>query len=42
MKVLLIADEEDKKLYDYYDPAELRDIYLILSAGDLNQHYLEF
>lgn len=42
MKVLLIADEEDKKLYDYYDPAELRDIDLILSAGDLNPHYLEF
>ena len=40
MKVLLIADEEDKKLYDYYDPAELRDIDLIVSAGDLNPHYL--
>ena len=42
MKVLLIADEEDKKLYDYYDPAELRDVDLIVSAGDLNPHYLEF
>ncbi len=42
MKILLIADEEEKRLYDDYDPAELRDVDLILSAGDLNPHYLEF
>lgn len=42
MKLLLISDEEDKHLYEYYDPARLKDIDLILSAGDLNVKYLEF
>ncbi|MBP3241779.1 MAG: metallophosphoesterase family protein [Oribacterium sp.] len=42
MKVLLIADEEDKALYDYYDESKLRDVDLIISAGDLSSRYLEF
>jgi Icc-related predicted phosphoesterase len=42
MKILLIADEEDKALYDYYDSTKLKDVDLIISSGDLNPHYLEF
>lgn len=42
MKLLLISDEEEKHLYEYYDAARLRDIDLIISAGDLNVKYLEF
>ena len=42
MKILTIADEESKALWDYYDPDRLRDVDLILSAGDLRPAYLEF
>lgn len=42
MKILLIADEESRFLWDYYQPETLRDVDLILSCGDLKQEYLEF
>lgn len=42
MKILLIADEEDKGLWEYFDPERIRDIDLIISCGDLNYRYLEF
>ncbi len=42
MKILLISDEEDKYLWDYYRPGALEDIDLILSAGDLKPDYLSF
>ena len=42
MRILLIADEESKYLWDYYQPGRLKDIDLILSCGDLKQEYLEF
>ena len=42
MKILTIADEESKILWDYYDPERLRGVELILSAGDLSPAYLEF
>lgn len=45
MKILLIADHEEKKLWDGWTEAtaeSLSDIDLILSAGDLNHLYLEF
>lgn len=42
MKILLISDTEDSYLYDYYSPAALKGIDLILSAGDLSPKYLEF
>jgi len=42
MKILTIADEESKSLWDYYDSERLRGIDLILSAGDLSSAYLEF
>ncbi len=42
MKILVIADEESKYLWDYYQPGRLKDIDFILSCGDLKQEYLEF
>lgn len=42
MKLLLIADEESPRLYEHYRPGCLNGIDLILSAGDLKAHYLEF
>ena len=42
MKILLIADEESKILWDYFDPERLEGVELILSAGDLKSSYLEF
>ena len=40
MKVLLLADEEVKQLWDYYRPGMLREYNLIISCGDLNRKYL--
>lgn len=42
MNILVIADEESKSLWDYYDETKLKDVDLILSAGDLNPRYLSF
>lgn len=42
MKILLISDEEDKFLWDYYRPGNLKGIDMILSAGDLKADYLSF
>lgn len=42
MKILAIADEESKYLWDYYEKGKLDDIDLILSAGDLRPEYLSF
>ena len=42
MKLLLISDEEDKYLWDYYRPGHLEGVDLILSAGDLKAEYLSF
>ena len=42
MKILLIADEESPGLYQYYRPGRLDGIDMIISAGDLKKHYLEF
>ena len=42
MKILLISDEEDKYLWDYYRPGRFDGIDLILSAGDLKPEYLSF
>ena len=42
MKILAIADEESKALWDYYDPEIIKGVDLILSAGDLKAEYLEF
>ncbi len=42
MRVLAVADDEAKSLYDYYTPGKLADYGLIISCGDLSRHYLEF
>lgn len=42
MNILLLADQESKFLYDYYEPGKLKDIDLIISCGDLRPEYLTF
>ncbi|MBR2066670.1 MAG: metallophosphoesterase family protein [Solobacterium sp.] len=42
MKVMLIADVEEKLLWDYYKPEKLEGVELIISCGDLKPAYLEF
>ena len=42
MKILLISDEPDPMLWDYYRPGRLDGYDLILSAGDLDASYLSF
>lgn len=42
MKILLVADEPSKSLWDYYDETKLKGLDLILSAGDLPPEYLSF
>ncbi len=42
MKLLLVSDEEDKYLWDFYRPGHLGGVDLILSAGDLKAEYLSF
>lgn len=42
MKILLISDETDPTLWDYYRPGRLDGYDLILSAGDLDASYLSF
>ena len=33
MKILAVADEESKYLWEYYEPSKLRDIDLSSAAG---------
>ena len=42
MKILVLADEENKALYDFYDPERTRGVDLIISCGDLDHRYLEY
>lgn len=42
MKILVLADEESKSLYEYYEPKKLEGIDLIVSCGDLRPNYLTF
>ena len=42
MRLLLVSDEEDPWLWDYYRPENLEGVELILSAGDLKANYLSF
>ena len=42
MKILLVSDEPDPALWDYYVPGRLSGYDLILSAGDLDASYLSF
>ncbi len=42
MKILAVADEESKYLWDYFRPEKLKDIDLIVGCGDLNSEYVNF
>ncbi len=42
MKILVISDEIDRGLYDFYSPSKTEGIDLIISCGDLKPKYLEF
>ena len=42
MKLLAVADEECKGLWEYYSPEKFQDVEMILACGDLNRHYLEY
>ena len=42
MKILVVADDESKSLWDFYTPRKLKGIDLIISCGDLSPDYLEF
>lgn len=42
IKILVLADDVDRALYDFYTPGRFDGIDLILSCGDLPSHYLSF
>ena len=42
MKILVLADQKSKYLYDFYEKDKLKDIDLIISCGDLSSSYLTF
>lgn len=42
MRIMAIADEECKALWDHYEQGKLDDIDLIISCGDLDPRYLSF
>ncbi len=42
MRILAIADEESKALWDFYERGMLDGIDLIISCGDLDPRYLSF
>ncbi len=42
MKILAIADEESKYLWEFFDKSKLEGIDLIISCGDLDPYYLSF
>lgn len=42
MRILVVADEESKYYWDFYEDWKLKDVDLILSAGDLDPRYLSF
>ncbi len=42
MKLLLVSDQEEPYLWDYYQPGRLSGYDMILSAGDMKPAYLRF
>lgn len=42
MRILAIADEESKYLWDHFEKSKLDGIDLIISCGDLDPRYLSF
>ena len=42
MRILLLADEESKVYWDFFNKADFDGIDLIVSCGDLKASYLSF
>lgn len=42
MKILFVADEESKMIWDYFRKEDYEDIDLVISCGDLKPEYLSF
>lgn len=42
MKILVVADEESKYIWDFFNPEAFRGVEMILSCGDLDSRYLSF
>lgn len=42
MKILVLADQESRSLYEFYSPEKLAGVDLIIACGDLKPDYLEF
>lgn len=42
MRLLAVADEESKYLWDYYEPEKLRGYDMIIGCGDLSIQYMTF
>ena len=42
MKILAIADVEERLLWESFNAKRFADIDLVLAAGDLDPDYLEF
>jgi Icc-related predicted phosphoesterase len=42
MKILFVADEESKVIWDFFRKEDYQDIDLIISCGDLKPQYLSF
>ncbi len=42
MKILLVADNESKYIWDHFDATRFADIDFIISCGDLKSEYLSF
>lgn len=42
MKILVLADQESRSLYEFYSPEKLEGVDLIIACGDLKPAYLEF
>lgn len=42
MKILVVSDEENTYIWDYFERSRFADIDLIISCGDLKAEYLSF
>lgn len=42
MKILAVADVEDKLLYDHFDKKRVEGVELIVGCGDLRSDYMDF
>ena len=40
MKILVVADVEDKLLYDHFDKKRVEGVELIVGCGDLRSDYI--